>query len=655
MTTFATAPRPIRRILVANRGEIACRIMRTCRRLGVSNVAVYSDADANALHVRQADAALRIGPPAVGASYLNVAAMIGAARESGADAVHPGYGFLSENAAFARACEEAGLVFIGPSADVIAAMGSKIEAKKLADAAGVPTVAGYLGADQTVERLANEAKRIGFPLLIKASAGGGGRGMRRVDCMEQFAEALQSARAEARSAFGDDKVLLEKLVPHPRHIEVQLIGDGKGTLLHLFERDCSIQRKNQKVFEESPAPHLSDVARTKLYDRAIRLGRAIGYTSAGTVEFVMEAGSDEPLFLEMNTRLQVEHPVTEEVTGIDLIEWQIRVAAGLALPASQADIRARGHAIEARIATERPDRAFQPATGRIVGLKTPRGARFDTGVDEGSEISLHYDSMVAKLIVHGEDRATAVANLGKALAETAVLGVATNIGMLRDVVARPAFVRGGMTTDFLEAEFPGGWSPGATSLRELRGLAAIHWARCNVGGDASPWLRRSGFRVTGERRSAQAELLVRDDGSETAVVIGVDARGYRAMFADGNDVVWHERAASSVQEDRIVVALNGLTLDAHVGFATDEAGSSAVEAASDNILIAPLPGIIAALLADAGASVAKGDSLAQIEAMKLVHTLKASIDGRIGRIHVAVGDTVSAGAALIEIVPLEQE
>lgn len=654
MMQFATAPRPIRRILVANRGEIACRIMRTCRRLGLGTVAVYSDADADALHVRQADVAQRIGLPAATASYLNVAALIAAARDSGADAVHPGYGFLSENSAFARACEKAGLVFIGPTADVIAAMGSKIAAKKIADAAGVPTVPGYLGDDQTVERLGDEAKRIGFPLLIKASAGGGGRGMRRVDGIEEFAEALQSARAEARSSFGDDDVLLEKLVLHPRHIEVQLIGDSKGTLVHLFERDCSVQRKNQKVFEEAPAPNLSDVVRTKLYDRALRLGRAIGYTSAGTVEFVMEAGSDEPLFLEMNTRLQVEHPVTESITGIDLVEWQIRVAAGLALPASQADIRARGHAIEARIATERPDRAFQPATGRIIGLKTPRGARFDTGVDEGSEIGLHYDSMVAKLIAHGENRETAVANLSKALAETVVLGVATNIGLLRDVVARPAFLRGRVTTDFLEAEFPGGWAPDAASVRELRGLAAIRWARCNVRADASPWLRRSGFRVMGERRAAQAELLVRDDGSETAVIVGVDARGYRALFDDGHCVAWNEGTASSVQEDRIVVALNGLMLDAHVCFATDEDKSSGVEAVSDNILTAPLPGIVAALFADAGASVAKGDSLAQIEAMKLVHTLKAPIDGRIGRIHVAIGDTVPAGAALIEIVPQEE-
>jgi 3-methylcrotonyl-CoA carboxylase alpha subunit len=338
MTDLATAPRPIRSVLIANRGEIACRVIRTCRRLGLRTVAVHSDADAGALHVREADQAVRIGPPAAAESYLSIPAILDAARRTGADAIHPGYGFLSENAGFAQACRDAGLVFIGPSPGAIAAMGSKIEAKKIAETAGVPTVPGYLGDDQSLERLTAEAERIGFPVMIKASAGGGGRGMRRVETASAMASALQAAKAEARAAFGDDVVLLEKLIANPRHLEVQLMGDEHGGLVHVFERDCSVQRNNQKVFEEAPAPHLAQEVREKLYERSLRLGRTIGYSCAGTVEFIMEAGGDEPYFLEMNTRLQVEHPVTEAVTGIDLVAWQIRVAAGLPLPARQEDI-----------------------------------------------------------------------------------------------------------------------------------------------------------------------------------------------------------------------------------------------------------------------------------------------------------------------------
>ena len=404
---LSSAPRPIRSVLVANRGEIACRIMKTCRRLGLRSVAVYSDADQHALHVRMADEAHRLGPAAASASYLDFDAVVRAVRVSGADAVHPGYGFLSENPRFVRRCEDEGILFVGPSSAAVGAMGSKIEAKRIAELVSVPTVPGYHGADQSEAVLEREAQRIGFPVLIKASAGGGGRGMRRVSDLRDFAAALFSARNEARSAFGDDAVLLEKFVENPRHLEVQLVGDQHGNIVHLFERDCSVQRNNQKVIEEAPAPNLDDEVRRKLFDRALTLARAIGYTSAGTVEFVMDAGGSEPYFLEMNTRLQVEHPVTEAITGVDLVELQLAVAAGLPLPRRQDQIAASGHAIEVRIAAERPDLNFQPSVGAFIEVTAPRDLRFDSGIEARSEVGLHYDSMLAKLVAHGADRRAA--------------------------------------------------------------------------------------------------------------------------------------------------------------------------------------------------------------------------------------------------------
>ena len=653
MSQFATAPRPINRILVANRGEIACRVFATCRRLGIGTVAVHSDADAGALHVRSADEAIRIGPAPAADSYLRIDSIIEAARASGADAVHPGYGFLSENAAFAHACAAAGLVFIGPSAGVIAAMGSKIEAKKAALAAGVPTVPGYHGDDQSPERLLEEARLIGFPVLVKASAGGGGRGMRRVDCEAELIPQLQSARREALAAFGDDAVLIEKLVLDPRHLEVQLLGDEHGNLVHLFERDCSIQRNNQKVFEEAPAPNLPDAVRDKLYARALKLGRAIGYSSAGTVEFVMAAGSDEPYFLEMNTRLQVEHPVTEAITGIDLVEWQILVAAGLPLPAQQAEIRKRGHAIEARIAAERPDLGYQPATGRIERLVVPSGVRFDTGIAEGSEIGVHYDSMVAKLIVHGDSRAAAVARLDDALAHLAILGVATNAGLLRSCVSRPAFVDGTLTTDFLASAFPGGWVPAPAAIDGLAAAAAIAWVEAHAHDAADPWRRASGFRVMSRRRPAQVELAVVLDDTEIAATVFKGPSGLVATLADGTRRPAPEGIISVVDGDAVMVAAGGLALHLRVGLAIERAPADSADTASGTRLAAPLPGIVTALFAAQGDRVKKGDNLIQMEAMKLVHTLKAPSDGTVGRIHHAIGDIVATGAALIEIIPQE--
>jgi acetyl-CoA carboxylase biotin carboxylase subunit len=649
MTEFATAPRPIRTVLIANRGEIACRVIRTCKRLGLSSIAVYSDADADALHARQADQALRIGPASAAESYLSVAAILDAASRSGADAIHPGYGFLSENAGFARACEEAGLIFIGPTSVAIAAMGSKIEAKKIAEASGVPTVPGYLGADQSAAALAEQAARIGFPVLIKASAGGGGRGMRRVDEPEGFAAALQAARAEAKGAFGDDTVLLEKFIGNPRHLEVQLIGDIHGNLVHLFERDCSVQRNNQKVFEEAPAPHVSDAVRTKLFDRALTLGRTIGYTSAGTVEFIMEAGGSEPYFLEMNTRLQVEHPVTEAVTGIDLVQWQIRVAAGLPLPARQDQIRLQGHAIEARIAAERPDRGYQPATGRIQAVHVPRGVRFDTGITAGSEVGPHYDSMIAKLIVHGATRDQAVSALAAGLDDVAILGIGTNTGFLRACVARPDFAAGRLTTGFIAREFPDGWAPHAGQLRDLRAQAALAWAHALDSAGDSPWQRRSAFRVMGKRRAATVELRLQDDYGELDVMVRLDADVPVIRFEDGTELPGTVPAAVLVDGRRVQISRGGLSLDVQVSLAIDIDAGAAADAANDNHVTAPLPGVVTGLFVEAGALVAKGDSLVQMEAMKLVHTLAAPRDGRIARIHCAVGDVVASGAPLIDI------
>ena len=453
---FSASPRPIRSVLVANRGEIAVRVMRTCARLGIRTIAVYSDADADAPHVRAADEAIRIGPAPARASYLDIDAIIAAARASEADAIHPGYGFLSENAGFVRRCEAAGFIFIGPSVDAVARMGSKIESKRIAEAAGVPTVPGYHGDAQDVDSLSAAAARIGFPVLIKASAGGGGRGMRRVDRAGDLAGAIVSARAEAEAAFGDSQVLLEKFILNPRHLEVQLAGDRQGSLVHLFERDCSVQRNNQKVLEEAPAPEPSGRrCATRFMMQPCCSAAPSATTSAGTVEFIMEAGDETPYFLEMNTRLQVEHPVTEFVTGIDLVEWQLLAASGEKLPLTQDKIRLHGHAIEARITAERADREFQPATGRLASVVPPRGLRFDSGVETGSEIGLYYDSLLAKLIAHGATRQTALSRLATGLETLTLLGVPTTQPFLLDAVRHPLFADGRATTRFIETAFPG--------------------------------------------------------------------------------------------------------------------------------------------------------------------------------------------------------
>ncbi|MGC2414923.1 MAG: acetyl-CoA carboxylase biotin carboxylase subunit, partial [Stellaceae bacterium] len=438
------------KILIANRGEIACRVIRTARRMGIATVAVYSEADTQALHVALSDEARLIGPAAPRDSYLNIPAIIAAARASGAEAVHPGYGFLSENAEFAEACAAAGLVFIGPPAEAIRAMGSKAAAKALIEAHGVPVVPGYHGAEQDEGRLLAEAEGIGFPVIIKASAGGGGRGMRIVRAAGEFAEALDGARREAKGAFGDDRMLLERYLERPRHIEVQVFGDTQGNLVDVFERDCSIQRRHQKIIEEAPAPGLDQARRKAIGEAALAAARAVGYVGAGTVEFMLDG--DAFYFMEMNTRLQVEHPVTEAVTGIDLVEWQLLVAAGEALPLRQAEISLRGHAIEARLYAEDPARGFLPSTGTLYALTLPEGegVRVETGVRAGDAVTPFYDAMIAKIIAWGEDRAAARARLSRALADTALLGVTTNLGLLGRILADPEFAAGGVDTGFIE-------------------------------------------------------------------------------------------------------------------------------------------------------------------------------------------------------------
>jgi 3-methylcrotonyl-CoA carboxylase alpha subunit len=652
---FFNSPRPIRSVLVANRGEIALRVMRTCARLGIRTVAVYSDADAHAPHVTTADAAIRIGPAPARASYLDMEAIVAAAQRAGADAVHPGYGFLSENAGFVRHCEAAGLFFVGPSARAVERMGSKIEAKRIAQAAGVPTVPGYHGAAQDPATLAQEAARIGYPVLIKASAGGGGRGMRRVDRAEDFADALDSARAEAQAAFGDDAVLLEKYILEPRHLEVQLAGDRLGHLVHLFERDCSVQRNNQKVLEEAPAPNLPATVRAKLHDMALKIGQAIGYDSAGTVEFIMQAGSDEPYFLEMNTRLQVEHPVTELITGIDLVEWQLLAAAGEALPLAQADIRPSGHAIEARITAERADLAFRSATGGVVEVAPPRGLRFDSGVTAGTQVSLYYDSLLAKLIAHGADRAAALARLTAGLMDLKLLGVTTTQAFLRDAVDHPAFRKGEATTRFIETAFPAGWAPDADELARLRAAACVAWAQPSVGDAATdwenPWNRRSAVRVTAAVRPARLSLHLADAYGEIEAEVRVNRDGVTVEL-DGRSITIDPAAGDVLvrRRDNVIhVARNGLALAATIQPTIEIVRSRGHVERSGNAIEAPLHGVVSRLHVALGDAVAKGAPVLQMEAMKLVHTLTAPVPGRIGAIKCAVGDTVPAGAVLVEI------
>ncbi len=660
-------------ILIANRGEIACRIARTCRRLGIRAIAVFSDADACARHVREADVAVRIGPAPARASYLDAQAIVRAAVEHGAQAVHPGYGFLSEKHELIDACATADLTFIGPHRDAIARMGSKIESKRIARAAGVACVPGYDGNDQRDERLRDEAACIGFPLLIKASAGGGGKGMKRVDRAGDFAAQLAAARAEAQATFSDDRVLLERCIERPRHLEVQLVGDRYGGLVHLFERECSIQRRYQKVIEEAPAAHLSDAVRTQLYDGALALGRAIGYDSAGTVEFVLDAErGDLPYFLEMNTRLQVEHPVTELTTGLDLVELQIRSALGERLPFDQAAIRRRGWAIEARINAEVPAAGFRASCGPVRAYAEPRGEglRVDSGIDATSEVTPHYDSMLTKVIAFGATRAVARERLRQGVRGLHIAGVQTNQPLLDDVLGLPAFDEV-LTTRFLAEAFPGGWQAAPARDDEHRCAAAAAWffAQAAACSDDRPLRALTGFRVTTPAgRVARYTLRVGEPG--TLARVEVECREPRRVecrlgdalhrFESGEGIEGLTTLWAGTRRYRVGAHDGGIGLGCegdwrHWTILPELRHSvrGAAPASRGDAVCAELPGVVTQLLVEPGQAVVAGDPVAVIEAMKLFHTLVAPCAGTVRALAVRTGDTVQRGAVLVALIPAE--
>ncbi|WP_234053316.1 MULTISPECIES: acetyl/propionyl/methylcrotonyl-CoA carboxylase subunit alpha [unclassified Xanthobacter] len=661
--------RPIRTLLVANRGEIAVRVMRTAKALGLNTVAVYSQADADALHVAVADEAYPIGPAPARESYLRIEAILDAARKSGADAIHPGYGFLSENAEFADACEKAGIVFVGPPASAIRAMGSKSAAKALMEKAGVPLVPGYHGEDQDPALLAREADRIGFPVLIKASAGGGGKGMKVVRAADEFPEALASAKREAKSAFGDDRVLVEKYLTTPRHIEVQVFADTHGNAVYLHERDCSIQRRHQKVVEEAPAPGMTPERRLAMGLAAVDAAKAVGYVGAGTVEFIAEG--DAFYFMEMNTRLQVEHPVTEAITGQDLVEWQLRVAEGAPLPLSQNEIPLKGHAIEVRLYAEDPARDFLPQVGTLDHLVLPAhvpGTRVDTGVRAGDTVSIHYDPMIAKIIVAGADRSEAVGRLQAALAATEVVGLATNRVFLKAIAAHPAFAAAELDTNFIarhQGDLLPAPQPASDAVLALATLAILkEEARQSAEAvDAadpwSPWGRAPGWRLN---RDAHVDLTFQDPHLEGRTVVRAHfkAHGFALDLPGGHMMVEGDADA----DGRLEARLDGVKLSARVirtgnlltVFARggefqvefiDPRLASLAATGTAGRLVAPMPGTIIRIAVEAGQEVAKGAPLVVVEAMKMEHTVAAPRDGRIKALNFAVGDLVDEGAELL--------
>ena len=617
-------------LLIANRGEIACRIMRTAQRMGISTVAVYSDADADSAHVALADRAVRIGPPSPRESYLSIASVLAAARSSGADAIHPGYGFLSENAEFAEACAAAGNIFVGPPATAIRAMGLKDRAKALMAKAGVPIVPGYLGDDQSTDQLTKEAAKIGYPVLIKAVAGGGGKGMRRVDDASAFVAALEGAKREARSAFGDDKVLLEKYVSRPRHIEVQVFADTQGNAVHLFERDCSLQRRHQKVIEEAPAPGMSAAMRKRIGEAAVKAAKAVNYVGAGTIEFIADASDglrpDRIWFMEMNTRLQVEHPVTESITGTDLVEWQLRVAAGEPLPKKQSELHINGHAIEVRLYAEDPQKGFLPSIGTLERLRLSHTVRVDTGVREGDTVSPFYDPMIAKVIAHDTTRQAAATRLAAALEETQVAGLQTNNAFLIRALNQPAFVRGDVDTGFIERYLSELVPPAATPARCLQAAAQLILTEFAPKGSSDPWSAHDGFRL-GARTRPALEFVV---NGKRQVVAVTDARA--------------PEAALRLSSGAIAVMDRGETfvVQPYDPFAAADAAG----AATDRI-VTPMPGKVIQLLVKAGDAVKRGQPLAVLEAMKMEHTLSAPADETIESVSVAAGDQVAEGTIVI--------
>lgn len=653
------------KILIANRGEIACRIIQTCRELGIRTVAVYSEADARALHVIEADEAYPIGPAKAADSYLRGDKIIDAAKQAGAEAIHPGYGFLSENSGFARDCEKAGIVFIGPKADTIDAMGSKSAAKALMEKAGVPVVPGYHGDKQDEKTLTAEAERIGFPLMIKASAGGGGKGMRIVRSADEFADALSGARREAKAAFGDDKVLLERYIETPRHIEFQIFGDQDGNAVHLFERECSIQRRYQKVVEETPSPFLDETTRQKMAEAAILAAKAVDYVGAGTVEFIV--GADKGFyFMEMNTRLQVEHPVTEGVTGEDLVEWQLSVAAGNPLPRAQEELEQGGHSIEVRLYAENPDKDFLPAVGTLGRFTYPEEDQFfrvDTGVRSGDEISIHYDPMIAKIVAWDEDRESCIHTLRAALADTAVFGLTTNLPLLRAILADDDFANGNFDTGFLDRKLDAllAFAPDASRHALLAAVASTHALRENpddAWGLADGWQanRQGGarYKLT-DAHGNEHNLTVRHQDEHWQVE--QDGETVDAVVRQTGDGEWLVTCDNLSEEFRVIghgpqmQVVNGvdawrLTLEPLYAAA---AGAGADEAHPGS----PMPGRIVAVHVAEGDAVETGQALLVLEGMKMEYTLKAAIDGTVEKLLYGEGDMVDAEVPLVDIKPAE--
>jgi len=655
------------KLLIANRGEIACRIMRTAKRMGLRTVAVFSDADRNAMHVALADEALLIGPAPAKDSYLHIEAIIEAAQTSGAGAIHPGYGFLSENADFAQACADAGLVFVGPSAATIHLMGSKSAAKALMEAAGVPVVPGYHGEDQSLTVLQAAADRIGYPVLVKASAGAGGRGMRLVESADALSEAIAGAQREAAAAFGNDQILIEKYIARPRHIEVQVFGDVHGNLVSLFERECTLQRRHQKLVEEAPAIAITPARRAEMSVAALAAAQAAGYVNAGTVEFIADA--DGFYFIEMNTRLQVEHPVTEMITGLDLVEWQLRVAAGEKLPLTQEEIRADGHAIEARIYAEDPAKGFLPVTGIIQTWREPSGPgiRVDTGFRAGDAVTPYYDALLAKLVAGGSDRAQALARLSEALGEFEVTGLTTNLTFLKALASHPQVVRGEIDTGFIEREL-------AALTRTSQPVAPLDLAAAAIAvlvreqgaapARASPWDRSDGWSITPRRGR---RLSFRHDAERYDVVLWYARDGLSFQFG-GSDARLQFVAREGGLFDlclgdaleRVSVVWSGRDLDLTTPRGSlklhwiDLFAANLAQAAAASRIAAPMPGTVTRILAEAGSDVARGTPLIVLEAMKMEHTLRAPTAGRLKAFKCAVGDFVQEGAELADFEPADE-
>ena len=633
------------RVLIANRGEIAVRVARTLRRLGVESVAVYSDADADAVHARAADRAVRLGPAAAAESYLSIERVVGAAVAVGADAIHPGYGFLSERPAFVRACAEAGIAFVGPSAEAMALLGDKVAAKEVAAGAGVPVVPGLSsGADGalTDAEIIEWAGGQSLPLLLKAAAGGGGKGMRVVDSHDGLPEAIGAARREAAAAFGDDRLLVERYLERSRHIEVQLIADAHGTALHLGERECSLQRRHQKVIEEAPSPVVDAELRARMGEAACALARAAGYVGAGTVELIAEhdgaGGIGSFYFLEVNARLQVEHPVTEAVTGVDLVELQLRVAAGEPLPLGQDDVSLSGHAVEARVYAEDPAHGFLPSTGRVVAYRAPSGVRVDSGIEAGSEVGSEYDPMLAKVIAYGPDRAAALGRLDRALAELRVVGPTTNAAYLRALLARPEVRAGDLDTALIERLGEAVAVPQPAG--DLPGLAVL--ALLGAPASDDPWDGVDGWRLGGVRAPASMRL----DGPDGEVSAVAPASGVR-LGADGLIIEGEGGAARVVEvySDGSAVWLVDDGVPSRWSVAVDRAGARA----AGGSLEAPMPGTVIDVRTEPGAAVAEGDTLVILESMKMELAIHAPADGTVADVFVATGQRVAQGEALVAL------